>query len=322
MAYVSIRSFASHRLQWINQAARVLLVDTSISGTRVKVPLPRLNKKPATLLLDPAAASVKEALQDFAYSYGVPLRLRSSEGAVLSATTPIADLLKEPFFIEFGGTLYSVLPTNYDPSKLPLSQEMKVAAEQYMIERGLSESTAGYLASFNVTFLNELKDRETVSKDFLTVLANKVLTARSLIKEYHEDYHMAYYTIFKEQHARELALMDTIEKRAKLSADRWCRSFWQVLLTQFFFTQYGTYYLYSWDIMEPITCMMTMGDTAIGYYFWIFTRGFKYESGGIWDYFYQRKKAILCRRNKLNPTEMAHIQSMLGKLLSSTIANP
>jgi len=322
MAYLCLRSFASHRLQWINQAAKVLLIDTSAAGTTVKVPLPRVNKKPATLLLDPNTPSVKEALQDFAYSYGVSLRIRSSEGTVLSTTTPVSELLKEPFFLEFGETLYSVLPTAYDPGKLPLSQEMKVAAERYMIERGLSESTAGFLASFNVMFLNEIKDRERVTKDFLTVLANKVLVARSLIKEYHEDYHMAYYTLFKEQHSRELALMDNIEKRAKLSADRWCRSFWQVLLAQFFFTQYGTYYLYSWDIMEPITCMMTMGDAAAGYYFWIFTRGFKYETSGIWDFFYQRKKAILCRRNKLNPTEMAHIQSMLGKLLTSTIANP
>lgn len=301
------------------------MVDTSTQGAKVKVPLPRLNKKPATLQLDPTETSVRVALQDFAYNYGVSLRLRTSEGTLLSATTSVSELLKEPFFIEFGEALYSVLPTGYDPGKQPLTPEMKETARRYMIERGLSETTSGFLASFNVNFMeeiNKVKDNNTISKDVLSAVGSKVLVARSLIKEYHEDYHVAYYNIFKAQHERELALLETIEKRAKLSADRWCRSFWQILLGQFFFTQYGTYYLYSWDIMEPITCMMTMGDAAIGYYFWIFTRGFSYGADGIWDYFYERKKSILFRRNKLNPADMNNIQTMLDKLLKSSIANP
>jgi len=35
--------------------------------------------------------------------------------------------------------------------------------------------------------------------------------------------------------------------------------------------QYGTYIAFSWDIMEPITCGMTLGDTIVGYFFWIWS---------------------------------------------------
>lgn len=40
---------------------------------------------------------------------------------------------------------------------------------------------------------------------------------------------------------------------------------------QFALVQYGTYVAFSWDIMEPITCTMTLGDAIIGYFFWLIT---------------------------------------------------
>lgn len=307
------RAFGSRRLQWINEASKILLVDTSLA--KVAVSLPRLNKRAAILNLDPSSPSIKPTIDNFAYQYGTTLVFRSSEGAQFSATTPPAEMLKEPFFIDFANTLFCVFPMNYNVEKMPMDQETKVTAEKYMIERGLSESTSSTLASFNTMMEEELRGREKVSIDLLQVSIKKVLTARSLQREYHEDYMIALYNIFKAQYARELTIMTEIDKRATRSANRWIRSFWQILLGQFFFTQYGTYYLYSWDIMEPITCMMTMGDTAAAYFFWIFSRGQSYDVGGIWQYFYQRKRAKLLKKHKLNPSEMAYIQGLLAKLV-------
>ena len=319
MAHLLFRSYASRRLQWISEASKMLLVDTKLSqGAKIKVPLPRLNKKPATLTLDPTAVSIKEALDEFAYTYGATLNFRSSEGDQFSTTTSVSDLLKEPFFIEFTGTTFGVFPTNYDPTKIPLDQETQMVAEKYMIERGLSEGTASTLASFNTMLSDELKGRDEVSTELLQVAIKKVLTSKSLQREYHEDYMLALYNIFKTQYARELQLLTEIDQKAALSAKRWIRSFWQVLLGQFFFTQYGTYYLYSWDIMEPITCMMTMGDACAAYFFWIFSRGQNYDVGGIWQYFYQRKRARLLRKHRLNPSEMAYIQALLVKLVPNS----
>ena len=38
-----------------------------------------------------------------------------------------------------------------------------------------------------------------------------------------------------------------------------------------FFTQWGTYYKYSWDIMEPITCLFGVLDLIIAYCYWLKT---------------------------------------------------
>ena len=42
-----------------------------------------------------------------------------------------------------------------------------------------------------------------------------------------------------------------------------------MILTQICLIQYGTYYVFSWDIMEPITCLLGVVDLIIPYYFWL-----------------------------------------------------
>jgi hypothetical protein len=40
---------------------------------------------------------------------------------------------------------------------------------------------------------------------------------------------------------------------------------------QIAFTQWGTYYKYSWDIMEPLTCLFAVLDTFLAYVYWLST---------------------------------------------------
>jgi hypothetical protein len=47
-------------------------------------------------------------------------------------------------------------------------------------------------------------------------------------------------------------------------------------MTQFAIVQYGTYVMFSWDIMEPITCGMTLMDAIFSYTFWLY-------AGKPWD---------------------------------------
>lgn len=39
---------------------------------------------------------------------------------------------------------------------------------------------------------------------------------------------------------------------------------------QMFFTQYGSYVMYSWDIMEPIACLFGIMDLILAYSYWIY----------------------------------------------------
>lgn len=51
------------------------------------------------------------------------------------------------------------------------------------------------------------------------------------------------------------------------------------LITQILLVQYGTYYAFSWDIMEPITCLLGVIDLIIPYFFWLKTqKEYNYEN--------------------------------------------
>jgi len=63
--------------------------------------------------------------------------------------------------------------------------------------------------------------------------------------------------------------------------------------------QYGTYIAFSWDIMEPITCGMTLGDAICSYFFWIWSKR-PYSVAGLKEFFYERKKAKLIKKNNLD----------------------
>jgi hypothetical protein len=63
-----------------------------------------------------------------------------------------------------------------------------------------------------------------------------------------------------------------IEQRSFVTARRTMLSFTSMFITQFLLIQYGTYISFSWDIMEPITCGMTLGDAVLAYLFWIWSK--------------------------------------------------
>lgn len=63
--------------------------------------------------------------------------------------------------------------------------------------------------------------------------------------------------------------------------------------------QYGTYLAFSWDIMEPITCGMTLGDSICAYLFWMWSKK-PYSLDGLKDYFFERKKVKLIKRNAVD----------------------
>ena len=61
---------------------------------------------------------------------------------------------------------------------------------------------------------------------------------------------------------------EVAESFAKKTQNR-LRMIYGLILSQTAFTQYGTYMYYSWDIMEPITCMFGVIDLILGYSYWL-----------------------------------------------------
>jgi len=70
--------------------------------------------------------------------------------------------------------------------------------------------------------------------------------------------------------------MKKMKKQCKvqgaIQARKWVNGFAAIILGQFAFSQYGTYVIYSWDIIEPITCAFSMSDVFLGFTFWMVTK--------------------------------------------------
>lgn len=63
-----------------------------------------------------------------------------------------------------------------------------------------------------------------------------------------------------------------LEGRLEKKARRETRVFLSYLYSQIVFVQYGTYVSYSWDILEPIACLLGISDMIIAYSFWLFAQ--------------------------------------------------
>lgn len=87
--------------------------------------------------------------------------------------------------------------------------------------------------------------------------------------------------------------------RGEISARRWRNAYAYMILFQFSISQYCTYVAYSWDIVEPFTCIMTFGDATLAYLFWVFT-GKPCDIRGLEQYFGDRKFKKSLKKEGLN----------------------
>jgi hypothetical protein len=90
--------------------------------------------------------------------------------------------------------------------------------------------------------------------------------------------------------------MGEINVRSRVSAIRVVHFIMGFLMVQFGLTQYGTYVLFSWDIMEPITCLITFGDACLAYFFWMISKK-SYSQHNIFQFFALRKQNKLFKKH-------------------------
>ena len=82
-------------------------------------------------------------------------------------------------------------------------------------------------------------------------------------------------------------------------AKRYLNFFVSVFLIQYGFVQYGTFVAFSWDVIEPITCAMTLGDACLAYLFWMISKK-PYTLNGIREYFEGRAQRRLIKKYSLD----------------------
>jgi calcium uniporter regulatory subunit MCUb, mitochondrial len=98
----------------------------------------------------------------------------------------------------------------------------------------------------------------------------------------------------------------------QVSARRYVNSFAGIILFQYFLTQYGTYFAFSWDIIEPIACCLSMSDAAIAYAFWVKT-GRPWDINGLREHFIQKKMQQAIKRKQFDEMKYNNLSQALEK---------
>jgi hypothetical protein len=244
------------------------------------------------------------------------LELFSLQGTKYSSSTALSDIINEPFNIEVDDT-YNYVVVNHDIGyvDLPDAPEDKVLAEKYVWQHGLSPKTSEILAYFNRNLKDnlDLLEGNSVSRDLLRALVNKVILERANEYRNYAKTLTRHIAAIEDIYRDELALKANLEQKAENSASRKIGGFVSVVVAQFVGVQYGTYYLFSWDIMEPITCMMTMGDSFFAYWFWMRSQE-NYDTEGIRRYFYQTKLDKLYRKSRFSRSEVEQVHQLIANL--------
>jgi hypothetical protein len=125
------------------------------------------------------------------------------------------------------------------------------------------------------------------------------------------------YDLLKD-HRRPLDIVKgTIEHQAEVYARRRIFAMFYFVAAQYCLVQYGTYILFSWDIMEPITCGMTLGDAVVAYFFWATTKS-SYTLSGIFNYCYNKKMKKLAKKENFDQENYEKIETAL-KMLKNRI---
>lgn len=82
---------------------------------------------------------------------------------------------------------------------------------------------------------------------------------------------------------------------------------------QIFFTQYGTYYEYSWDIMEPICCLFGIMDSILGYVYWL-THNQDYDFENFEHDYIDKKAGQILGKNVRFEEEINDVEAMINHM--------
>ena len=238
-----------------------------------------------------------------------------ADGSKLSLNSSIVESTVDPLYIRLGSdkmfTLY-----NLNFNQLHLTPHQRTLAQQYEKEKKLEREEAEIIATFNFYIFKELDEypsSEIDSETFSLMVKNAILQFGTQVNHQRKLFE-AQLKLFKSQHAFELEIHDEVTQKASNYSQRIIKRFYNTILAQFLAIQYGTYHLYSWDIMEPITCMMAMADVSVGYLFWMLSDRNEYGMEGIKKYYSDKKYRKLLIRKGINPEDMQNILQTISDI--------
>lgn len=235
-----------------------------------------------------------------------------------SETTPLAFVIEDDFYLKLGNEVYFILGN----PKTPFIDVSPAESNQDFID----------LSSLNNVFGSNFIEKKTL-QDFCSKLMKNSLLQEKVYLDSKYIKNSVYETInqISLKNNKEVSLLDfkinflnkqldhclaikkEIDEKIEKKSNRNIKAYLSFLFTQIILIQYGTYYMFSWDIMEPITCLLGVIDLIIPYYFWLRNeKDFSFES--LKENFSMKKQEKSFRRNFGLEREIAEIQELLNIL--------
>jgi len=128
------------------------------------------------------------------------------------------------------------------------------------------------MARFVSKFQQQIQEKPVWNQNEILIMMREVLAQKARTVREEKEILEQQLALLKRQREPMFSKLKDIEMRADRTTRRALTSFLSVFVTQYIIVQYGTFVYFSWDIMEPITCGMTLGDAICSYFFWVWAK--------------------------------------------------
>mmetsp|Transcript_32636 Transcript_32636/g.32346 ORF Transcript_32636/g.32346 Transcript_32636/m.32346 type:complete len:258 (-) Transcript_32636:169-942(-) len=252
----------------ISKCLRFVLVETSAKAQFpfVKIPINKRGDHQIVLSANKTLKDIKDELISSANAQEVTFH--GMDGSKLSLGTIATQAIRDPLFLKIDGMQnYGIF--NMETHKTFLTPSQRGLVDSFKLSNSLSQHEAEILGCFNDYILKEieLSKEKIISYDYFLSLSKLSILQFLNQQRIQREYIQSQIHFLRSTYSYELSQKHILEEKAQWTSNKLARRFAYTLLSQYAAVQYGTYWLYSWDIMEPITCLMSMGDLCIGYAF-------------------------------------------------------
>ena len=175
----------------------------------------------------------------------------------------------------------------------------------------IPDEKALVLSKYSSSLFDKMANRQNWTKQEFLDKALELLIDNAHEAREEKDVVRAKYDLLKTHRKPLDEVKSRIERDSELYAKRKILTMFSVIFSQYVLVQYGTYIMFSWDIMEPITCAMTLGDAVFAYLFWAWTKT-SYSMSGVFQHYYNKKKAKLSKKENFDEEQYEKIQSTLS----------
>jgi len=232
-------------------------------------------------------------------------------------SSPTALLTSENFLLKLNEEWYSI---NADTEHPLFSTESKHTLNQRAINTfcqtsGLTSRQSAILTKFVSNMIEDIhqNNQKTIDKHQIELVLEKTIMHHAIEAKQDVETINKKLEYLREKLKKYEEAKKAVDDKLLAKARRRLKYFFSFVFAQIMAIQYGTYVAFSWDIMEPITCLLGIFDLIVAYSFWLFTNN-PYSFKAIERRFVEKRKARFYKKDELDLEELEEINKLIANL--------